>query len=71
MRTPLQIALFEAGIPQYRIAQRAGIDETRLSRVAVGRIKPTPDERRRIAAAVGKAEAELFEDEPASDGGGE
>lgn len=60
-RTKLQLALFEAGIPQWRVAASLGVTETRLSRIASGRISPTPHERERLAELLDCAEAELFE----------
>ena len=60
MKSKLAIALFIANAPQYEIADAAGMSETRLSRIALGRIVPTAEERRQIARALKKAEAELF-----------
>lgn len=36
----------------YEVAQRAGISETRMSRITTGRALPTDDEKRAIAMAM-------------------
>lgn len=53
MANALKRALIDAGIPQYRVAQRAGLTETRLSRLATGRATPTEDELQRLADVLG------------------
>ncbi|MRG96522.1 helix-turn-helix domain-containing protein [Polyangium spumosum] len=53
MATALKRVLVETGIPQYQVAQRAGLTETRLSRLATGRATPTEDELQRLAEALG------------------
>ena len=47
--TPLKVAMATQGLIQADIAQRVGISESRLSRIANGRIKPTEAEVRHFA----------------------
>lgn len=61
-KTRLQVALFYDGRAQYDIARAAGINETRLSRIAAGRIVPNEEEKVRIAAALSQRAEELFDD---------
>ena len=56
----LKLAIFESRKKQKRIAQLARIPETQLSHIVRGRRPPTPRERRRLAAVLGKPEADLF-----------
>jgi transcriptional regulator with XRE-family HTH domain len=49
----IKLALMEASKPQYVVARETGIDETRLSRLATGRAKPTKDELKTLAAMLG------------------
>ncbi|MBX3203600.1 MAG: helix-turn-helix transcriptional regulator [Labilithrix sp.] len=60
-RTRLKHALIECAIPQYEIAQEVGMSETRLSRIASGRLPPTTEERARLAAFLELPETALFE----------
>jgi len=55
----IKLALMEAGKPQYVVARQAGIDETRLSRLATGRAKPTKDELKTLAATLGVPPSKL------------
>lgn len=45
---------------QLLFADRVHLTEMRLSKIVCGRRQPTPDERRRIAEALGVEEAEVF-----------
>ena len=65
MGFPVLIAAIRAsGLRQWRIAQRAGIPESRLSRI--GRHgDATPDERERLSRLLGVGEDELFGPGPA------
>lgn len=63
MKSKLSIALFLAGTPQYEVASASGMSETRLSRIALGRVQASADERQRIAEVLGKRVDELFESE--------
>jgi transcriptional regulator with XRE-family HTH domain len=56
----LKLALLRRGERQYELASRLGIGETRLSRIVRGRVEATPEERARIAEALGVPERELF-----------
>lgn len=56
----LKMELLGRREPQYALAARAGMSETRLSRIVQGRLQPTQAERERLADALGVAEAELF-----------
>jgi len=60
MQSRLKIAILERREPQYVLASRSGIDETRLSRIVRGRVQPTVEERLSIATALGVPERELF-----------
>ena len=57
----LKMAVLMLGSPQYHVAARAGMSETRLSRIMRGRIEPTPEERMHLPEALGVPVAELFE----------
>jgi transcriptional regulator with XRE-family HTH domain len=60
MATPLKRALVESGEPQYRIAARSGMTETRLSRLATGRASATLDERKRLAKTLNTTPEKLL-----------
>jgi transcriptional regulator with XRE-family HTH domain len=49
----IKLAMMEAGKPQYVVARQTGIDETRLSRLATGRAKPTKNELQSLATMLG------------------
>jgi transcriptional regulator with XRE-family HTH domain len=49
----LKLALVSSGRHAYEIARDIGIGETRLSRIANGRITPTSEEAARIARVLG------------------
>ncbi len=70
MKTELKIAILEKFGPgrQYIAAQKAGISESRLSRIILGRREPTADERHAIAKALGIPPPEIFpqEEKPAA-----
>lgn len=59
----LRVALFVCGRRQYEVAAAAGMTETRLSRIALGRVQASADEMQRIAEVLGKPVVELFESE--------
>jgi transcriptional regulator with XRE-family HTH domain len=65
LNVALKAAIFESRKKQKRIAKLAGIAETQLSHVVRGRRVATPKERARLAAVLGKSEAELFTSEGA------
>ncbi|MCC6651695.1 MAG: helix-turn-helix transcriptional regulator [Candidatus Eisenbacteria bacterium] len=55
MNLKLKLALLENGGPQYVIARKMGVSETRLSRIIRGRIEPTPAETARLSELLGVA----------------
>lgn len=65
MVSAFKVAIVRSGLPQFEVARRAKLSETVVSRIAAGRRAATPEERRRLARALGLGEAELFRtDEP-------
>ena len=60
MNDKLKAYLAQTGRRQYQIAREAGLTENELSRIVRGRRSPTPDERRRLAVALGVAEPDIF-----------
>ena len=59
--TKLKVAVVASGEPQYELAQRAGLSETVVSRIVRGRRIASPEERKRLADALGVPERQLFE----------
>jgi transcriptional regulator with XRE-family HTH domain len=43
----------QQGVTVEALAERSGVEATRVASIALGRWTPSPDERRRIAAALG------------------
>lgn len=64
--TALKYYILGSRIPQYELAQRVGITETRLSRLATGRATPNSTERTSLARALNVDPDRLF---PQSAGG--
>lgn len=60
MASNLSVALFQHPFPQYLVAQELGISETRLSRIAKGRVAPTEDEKLGLARILGLDVESLF-----------
>ena len=60
LQSRLKLLLLERRQPQYEFAVQAGLSESQFSRIIRGRRVPTPEERARIARALGVAEQELF-----------
>lgn len=58
--SPLKVAIFNSGQRQQDIAQRAGIDQARMSKIVNGFLKPTANQRKAIAKAMRSSEAALF-----------
>ena len=56
----LKLAIFESGDPQVVIAKRAGVDETRLSRIIRGHVEATASERKALARALRLPVDDLF-----------
>lgn len=59
MNSRLKLALLECGVPQYVIAQRMGVSETRLSRIIRGRAQATREERKSLSELLGVAEEDI------------
>ncbi len=60
MNAKLKLQISQSGKRQYEVARLAGLNETELSQIVRERRSPTPEERRRIAAALAVAEPDLF-----------
>lgn len=60
MEFKLKMVLLKRREPQYALAARVGMSETRLSRIVQGRTTPTDAERKAIAEALGVTEKTLF-----------
>jgi hypothetical protein len=60
----LKLAIVQAGKTQREISRETGIPETRLSDLVRGWTRARPDEREKLARALGAPAAVLF-DEPA------
>jgi transcriptional regulator with XRE-family HTH domain len=58
--TALRTAIFVSGQKQFEIAKKAGIHESRLSKLARGHIDATDDEKRALARALRRPVEELF-----------
>lgn len=59
MSKALKKAIIDAAIPQYEVARRTKISETRLSRLVTGRASPTDEERTALATVLGAASVDL------------
>lgn len=66
LNVPLKTALISTGKKQKRIAKLVHISETELSKIVRGHRRADEDERKRLAAFLGKPEAELFPESLAS-----
>jgi len=60
MNEQLKFALLRCGVPQFQIAQQAGISETKLSRLVRGRLSPSLDEATRLAQLLKEPLKRLF-----------
>ena len=56
----LKVALLRHGTPQYELARQLRITETRMSRIACGRLAPTPEEAAKLSEILGVPVDELF-----------
>ena len=56
----LRTARLLARLTQHELGQKAGVKEWNISRLETGRAEPTREERKRIAAVLGKKTYELF-----------
>ena len=68
MLLKLKMAILNSGRHQYEVAHDAGIPETRLSRIILGRVDPSAEERRCIARALRATERDLFDGQPGKGG---
>jgi hypothetical protein len=59
-RTALAVAVARDGRPKYRIAAQAHVNASDFSGYLTGRLTPTDNTRRRIAAALGVDEQDIF-----------
>lgn len=58
----LIVAILDRDTTQIEVAKRAGIHETRFSKITNGHVEPTADEKKAIAKALRKPIAEVFPD---------
>lgn len=56
----LRDAIFRSGQPQIEVARKAGIHETRLSKIVRGWVQPNAAERRSLARVLKSSVEELF-----------
>jgi transcriptional regulator with XRE-family HTH domain len=56
----LKAAILRSRLSQYQVAEKCGITETRFSRIIVGRIGATTEERKKIAELLDSDEKKLF-----------
>lgn len=61
----LRDAIFRTGTSQTLIARRAGINESRLSRIVRGWVEANDDERQRIAKALRVSVDDIFREQVA------
>lgn len=59
MTTKLKLLLFRSGFHQYEVARRLGCTETRVSRLARGRVSPTQEECELLAGILGVSPEEV------------
>lgn len=59
-RSPLKEARHRASLDQYELADMAGVTQPFISRLETGQRKPSRPTGRKIAAALGSSEVELF-----------
>jgi len=59
MTTKLKVLFFRSGLHQYELAFRLGCTETRVSRMARGRIEPTDEECQLLAGILGVTPKEV------------
>ena len=53
-------AIEDSGWKQFRIAEKAGLTEQRLSQIKAGRTEPTPAEQRALAKVLRKPVSQMF-----------
>jgi len=56
----LKKALIDRGVPDYRSAYDANLNSTKLSKIIIGLVIPTQDEKERLAAICKRPVDELF-----------
>jgi transcriptional regulator with XRE-family HTH domain len=60
MATKLKLAIVNYGKPMYRLAMKAGMSESRLSRLSTGLFKPKPEEAEILSKLLNVPTEELF-----------
>jgi DNA-binding XRE family transcriptional regulator len=65
LNTPLKMAIFTSGLTQWTVAEKAGIHESRFSKIVRGRLAANDDEKKAIARVLRKRVEELFASEAA------
>lgn len=65
VRAVLKMAMLKSRKRAYEVAEEAGIDETRLSRIVTGRMAPTYTEKNSLATVLGATVHQLFGEETA------
>lgn len=66
MRMGLKLAVLRLGEPQYVIAARADMSETRFSRILRGRVEPTVAEKKKLCEVLKAPLEQLFSVRPES-----
>ncbi len=56
----LRLAILDSGKTQRTVAALTSIDETRLSRIVRGRVRPFPSEKKELARVLRRAARDLF-----------
>jgi transcriptional regulator with XRE-family HTH domain len=58
--TRLKIAIIESGRKGYEIANSLNWHQTKVSQIVIGAVRPSADDKRQLANALGKSVAQLF-----------
>lgn len=67
IRTPLERAIFDSHKKKIVIAKRAGIHQTRLSKILNGHVDATDDEQKALARVLRRPIADLFPSPPVAE----
>jgi len=65
MLLELKKAFLDREVPIYRTCIEADVNHNKVSKIIHGLVKATPEERRRLALALNRAEGDLFPNEAA------
>lgn len=60
MSTPLKHALIDYPEPAWKVAQKMGINDVRLSKITRGLIEPRGNEKTQLSKILGRSICELF-----------